>query len=57
MQKMGLSPQTVLINEAKIFDQNRAPVEKARLGKDEHGNPAWFIENVNQPGEFYLVEQ
>jgi hypothetical protein len=58
MQTMGLIPDSVKVNVAApaLFDQKNAPVEGAKLGRDEKGNPAWFIENPAKPGEFYLVE-
>ena len=58
MQTMGLIPDSVKINvTAKaLFDQKNAPVEGAKLGRDEKGNPAWFLENPAKPGEYYLVE-
>lgn len=31
------------------------PVPKARLGKDENGSPAWFIEDESKPGKYLKV--
>jgi amino acid adenylation domain-containing protein len=31
------------------------PVPNARLGKDQMGNPAWFINDENNPGKFLQV--
>jgi acyl transferase domain-containing protein/acetylornithine/succinyldiaminopimelate/putrescine aminotransferase len=58
MQSMGLLPGTVAvqIKNPAIFDQNNAPVQGAKLGRDEKGNPAWFLENPAKPGEYYLIE-
>ncbi|GAB2794714.1 polyketide synthase [Dyella kyungheensis] len=41
--------------EALAFDANRPPVVGARLGKDQHGNPAWFVPNPDAPGKFMRV--
>lgn len=35
---------------------NQAPVAGAKLGKDENGNPAWFIENPDAPGKYLQIE-
>ena len=32
------------------------PVPGARLGKDDHGNPAWFVKDENIPNKFVKVE-
>lgn len=31
------------------------PVPGARLGRDEQGNPAWYVANPDQPGKFIQV--
>lgn len=41
--------------EALALDANRPPVVGARLGKDQHGNPAWFVPNPDAPGKFMRV--
>ena len=58
LQSMGLLPGSGELNLAqpKIFDQSNAPVKGAKLGRDEKGNPAWFVENAANPGEYYLIE-
>jgi len=35
---------------------NEPPVSGSKLGRDENGNPAWFVENSNQEGEFVKVQ-
>ncbi len=35
---------------------NMPPVPGARLGMDESGNPAWFIKDTKQDGEFVKIE-
>jgi glutamate-1-semialdehyde aminotransferase/acyl carrier protein len=58
MQEMGLLENSVKINNSKsVFNANFPPHPKAKLGKDELGNPAWFIEDESTPGSFYLYEE
>jgi amino acid adenylation domain-containing protein len=33
-----------------------SPVSGARLGRDQKGNPAWFIPDADRPGKFLKVE-
>lgn len=35
---------------------NEPPVPGSKLGRDEEGNPAWFIEDVNQIGKFTKIK-
>lgn len=62
MQAMGLFPQAknsanVEINlDPKIFDQKGAPMVGAKIGRDENGNPAWFVEDPEKAGEYYLIK-
>ncbi len=37
------------------FDASKPPVPGARLGKDEHGKPAWFVPNPQAPGKYLKV--
>jgi amino acid adenylation domain-containing protein len=32
------------------------PVAGAKLGRDNHGNPGWFINDINNPGKFLQVK-
>lgn len=50
---MALTLKLPDTNNSLIF--NNPPMPGARLGKDENGNPAWFIENPNTIGEFIKV--
>lgn len=34
---------------------NKPPVDGARLGRDKHGNPAWFIADSNKIGEYIKI--
>lgn len=57
LQQMGLLPDSLQIEAKKtIFDLNHPPRPGARLGQDEKGNPAWFMEDQNRPGEYFLIE-
>lgn len=38
------------------FGNSNPPAPGARLGRDQQGNPAWFIPNPDQPGKFLKVE-
>ena len=62
MQALGLFPQGIQEEpmpkkaKVKIFDPMKAPMIGAKIGRDDQGNPAWFMENPNKSGEFYLLE-
>lgn len=62
MQAMGLFPQGKNSNngeielDPKIFDQKGAPMVGAKIGRDEKGNPAWFVEDPEKAGEYYLLK-
>ncbi|GAB3542057.1 amino acid adenylation domain-containing protein [Spirosoma fluminis] len=38
------------------FAGNTPPAPGARLGRDQNGNPAWFLPNPDQPGKYMQVE-
>ena len=38
-----------------VFDNNNPPVKGAKLGLDDTGNPAWFLESAEEKGKFLLV--
>lgn len=42
--------------KSQLGDDNLPPVENARLGKDEWGNPAWFISDPERIGKYLKVE-
>ncbi|MBC7714650.1 MAG: hypothetical protein H7177_14990, partial [Rhizobacter sp.] len=62
MQEMGLFPSENksgngnISLDPKIFDQKGAPMVGARLGRDEKGNPAWFVEDPEKTGEYYKLK-
>lgn len=37
------------------IDFDSPPLPNARLGKDKEGNPAWFIQDEKNPGNFFQV--
>lgn len=39
-----------------IIMANESPVQGSKLGRDENGNPAWFIEDPNQKGKFVMIK-
>lgn len=58
MKKMGLLPDSNISvkKPSKMFSLGNAPREGAKLGRDEQGNPAWFMENPDKPGEYFILE-
>lgn len=38
------------------INSNEPPVQGSKLGRDENGNPAWFIEDPNQNGNFVKIK-
>jgi amino acid adenylation domain-containing protein len=55
-QEVHINEHTSRESKFKYFDPTRAPVIGAKIGRDEQGNPAWFIENPEKTGEFFLLE-
>jgi amino acid adenylation domain-containing protein len=39
-----------------VIAGDRPPVPGARLGRDQQGNPAWFMPNPDYPGKYMQVE-
>jgi amino acid adenylation domain-containing protein len=65
MQEMGLFPTGKYKAAAtaddihldpNIFDQKGAPMVGAKIGRDEKGNPAWFVEDP-ETGEYFLIKR
>jgi len=62
MQEMGLFPSVSSSSDAevfldpKVFDQKGAPMVGAKIGRDEKGNPAWFVEDPEKAGEYYKLK-
>jgi amino acid adenylation domain-containing protein len=38
-----------------VLDSSHPPVPNARLGVDQSGNPAWFLEDENNPGNYFQL--
>lgn len=68
MQRMSLFPtskNTRIVEmedkevylDAMIFDQKGAPMPGAKIGRDEQGNPAWFVEDPEKTGQYYLLKK
>jgi hypothetical protein len=54
---MGLLPNSKILEKKELtYNQNNPPVPLAKLGRNEQGHPAWFIEDPNQAGEYLLIE-
>lgn len=48
---------TISIKKVSSIDAlNKPPVPGARLGRDEQGNPAWFITDTDQEGKFVKID-
>lgn len=43
-------------DEIKIMDISTPPVAGARLGRNQQGNPAWFIEDAHNPGNYIQIK-
>jgi amino acid adenylation domain-containing protein len=39
-----------------ITNASAPPVEGARLGRDKDGNPAWFVQDENNPGKYLQID-
>ncbi len=51
--------ETTVSNKESIgatFVGNVPPTLGARLGRDQDGNPAWFVPNPEQPGKYLQIE-
>jgi glutamate-1-semialdehyde aminotransferase/malonyl CoA-acyl carrier protein transacylase/acyl carrier protein len=54
--KMNSNAEMNLEINLDVFDAKGPPVVGARIGKDENGLPAWFIDNPDRPGEFLKLK-
>ncbi|PXV61430.1 amino acid adenylation domain-containing protein [Dyella jiangningensis] len=54
MQEAEFLPRNKKV-ETLAIDASRPPVIGARLGKDQDGNPAWFVPNPDVPGKYMRV--
>jgi hypothetical protein len=55
MQESGFLPEGKRAGDGGI-DSSRPPVPGARLGRDENGAPAWFVQSRETPGRFVKVD-
>ena len=54
MQEAGFLPAAP-VSSGIALDASRPPVPGARLGRDQNGDPAWFVPNPDQPGKYLRV--
>ena len=54
-QRHGFMPGEGYKKYAEKFDPNRPPTADAKQGKDESGNPGWFVADTSNPGQFVQV--
>src|SRR5690606_36465715 len=58
---VGLIIQTEELADRKnepgitIIENSLPPVPGARLGKAKNGNPAWFVQDENNPGKYLQI--
>ena len=55
LQEADLLPKR---RDASAFalDSAKPPVPGARIGKDQEGNPAWFVPNPDSPGKYLRLD-
>jgi len=47
----------VIPNLLQVHNQeNKPPIPGARLGRDQQGNPGWFITDPDRPGKYWQLE-
>ena len=54
-QRYGFMPGDGYKKYPNVFDVNKPPQVGAKVGKDEKGNPGWFVADVANPGQFIQV--
>ena len=54
-QRYGFMPGDGYKKYPNVFDVNKPPQVGAKVGKDEQGNPGWFVADVANPGQFVQV--
>ncbi|PBJ08950.1 type I polyketide synthase [Flavobacterium sp. ACN6] len=50
------SAPTITADKKYTIMANEPPVQGSKLGRDENGNPAWFIKDPNQNGDFVKIK-
>ena len=56
-QRHGFMPGDGYKKFTETFDENRPPSPNAKQGKDDNGNPGWFVADTSNPGQFIQVGQ
>jgi amino acid adenylation domain-containing protein len=56
MRESGFLPGGPVAIPASAFDPGAPPLPGARLGRDRHGSPAWYVPNASEPGKFVQLE-
>ena len=51
-QRHGFMPGAGYKTVSSNLDSSQPPQPGARVGKEEGGRPAWFVADVNNPGQF-----
>ena len=54
-QRHGFMPGDGYKKFTETFDADRPPTANAKVGKDENGNPGWFVADTDNPGQFVQV--
>lgn len=49
-------PNRSIVQKKYTIMPNEPPVKGSKLGRDEYGNPAWFIEDSNHKGKFVKIK-
>lgn len=56
MIRAGFFPMAVTETTSGAWLAHQPPVPGARLGRDQQGNPAWFVPDPVQPGKYQQLE-
>lgn len=51
LQESGFLPRHAATPET-VMDASRPPVPGARIGRDPDGQPGWYVDSAEQPGQF-----
>ena len=54
-QRHGFMPGEGYKKFTETFDADNPPTSDAKIGKDENGNPGWFVADTDNPGQFVQV--
>lgn len=56
LQEAEFMPRRPVAAIARRFDESRPPIPGAKLGRDESGNPAWFVPHPEKAGKYLKVD-